>query len=247
MTAAVAPRANVGPWLAGANVGLWLACALVMLALHVSGGLALRVWHVPIGIGSPGANAVIVDLSPFVSPPSDSQEDVAPGPAQEMQSPAPDVAEQKPEEKLEQKVDVPAAPVPPVAAVPLPEPVKPEVQPAPIEVPPAQVATAPPREHVASPAAVKAWHTEIVAQIERHKAYPPAARTRREKGVVRLAFALDRQGRVVSSRVAHASGFADLDQAAMATIERAQPFPPPPADLPGSEFGFTVPVKFSIR
>ena len=228
------------------NVGLWLASALIVLALHAAGGVALTVWHVPIGIGSPESNAIVVDLSPFVSPPSDSQEDVAPGPAQDMQ-PVPEAAEQKPEEKPEQKVDVPPAPVPPVAALPPPEPVKPEVQPAPIEVPPAQVATAPPREHVASPAAVKAWHTEIVAQIERHKAYPPAARSRREKGVVELAFSLDRQGRVVSSRVAHASGSADLDQAAMATIERAQPFPQPPAGMAGLEFSFTVPVKFSIR
>jgi protein TonB len=106
---------------------------------------------------------------------------------------------------------------------------------------------APPREHVASPAAVAAWYSEISARIERHKAYPPTARSRREKGVVQLAFSLDQEGRVISSRVARTSGFADLDQAAMATIQRAQPFPLPPANMGTAEFNFTVPVKFSIR
>jgi outer membrane biosynthesis protein TonB len=30
-------------------------------------------------------------------------------------------------------------------------------------------------------------------------------------------------------------------------VRRAQPFPPPPADLPGAKFDFTVPVRFNIR
>jgi protein TonB len=117
----------------------------------------------------------------------------------------------------------------------------------PSNIPPAPVTTAPPRPHTATAAETNEWHKGIFARIQRHKDYPASARARGEKGVVQVAFAIDRQGRVISSNVAHASGFATLDRAAMETIQKAQPFPPPPADLPGDEFKFTVPVAFSIR
>jgi TonB family protein len=35
--------------------------------------------------------------------------------------------------------------------------------------------------------------------------------------------------------------------AALATVHRAAPFPPPPAGLPGARFDFTVPIRFNIR
>lgn len=244
----------------------WLASAAVVLGLHAAGVAALLAWHDPLGIADEGS-AVVVDLAPY-APPSDSVEDVAPGPIQQQAAapapeqkaePKPDETveakiEPKPEEKPEEKVEVPPAPVPPVAAVPPPEavtpppPPEPQAQPAqPSNVPPAPVTTAPPRQHQATAAETNAWHKGIFAQIQRHKAYPAAARARGEKGVVQVAFSINRQGRLVAHRVAHASGYASLDQAAMATLEKAQPFPAPPADMPGAEFSFTVPVAFSIR
>ena len=41
------------------------------------------------------------------------------------------------------------------------------------------------------------------------------------------------------------SGSAALDAETLALVRRAQPFPPPPPDLAGSEM--TVPLRFSIR
>jgi len=253
----------------------WLASAVVVVGLHAAGVAALLAWHDPLGVADE-SSAVVVDLAPY-APPSESTEDVAPGPIQQQAAaPAPQTveprpeekpdetiapkpdekveakAEPKPEAKPEEKVEVPPAPVPPVAAVPPPEavppPPAPKAQPAPAsDIPPAPVTTAPPRPHEATAAEANAWHKGIFAQIQRHKAYPAAARARQEKGVVQVAFSIDRQGHIVSSRVARASGYAALDQAAMATLEKAQPFPPPPADMPGEQFSFTVPVAFSIR
>jgi protein TonB len=52
---------------------------------------------------------------------------------------------------------------------------------------------------------------------------------------------------VVASRVLRTSGYASLDQETIATVQRAQPFPPPPPNMPGDTFEFTVPIKFNIR
>jgi len=252
----------------------WVVCAVVVVGLHAGGGAALLTWRDPIGVSDASA-AIIVDLTPF-APPSESVDDVAPGPVQQAALPAPeqqvepkpDEAEEKPQEtpdekverkvEPEEKVEVPPAPVPPVAAVPPPPeaveppqkvtPPQPEAPPAPPDPrPPAPATTAPPRQHTPSAAEANKWHKGIFAQIQRHKEYPPASRVRSEKGVVQLAFSIDRQGHVIASRVASASGYAALDRAAMATLQKAQPFPPPPADMPGEEFSFTVPVAFSLR
>ena len=106
--------------------------------------------------------------------------------------------------------------------------------------------TSPPRPRP-SAAQVASWHRKIALQVERHKGYPAAARARHETGVVELAFTLDRQGMVVASRVVRTSGFASLDQETIATVQRAQPFPAPPPNMPGDTFDFTVPIRFNIR
>jgi protein TonB len=257
------------------DVTRWLASAVVVVGLHAAGVAALLAWHDPLGVGdaSPG---VVVDLAPY-APPSESTEDVAPGPIQQQAAaPAPPTVEPKPEDKAdetvapkpeekveaktepkpeqnpEEKIEVPPAPMPPIAAVPPPEavppPPEPKAQPAPAsDIPPAPVTTAPPRPHEASVVETNAWHKALFDCIQRNKDYPAAARARGEKGVVQVAFSIDRQGRVISSRVAQASGHASLDKAAIATIQKTQRCAPPPVDMPGEEFSFTVPVAFSLR
>jgi protein TonB len=234
MTVAAAPTGN--------NLRLWVASGAVVLGLHAAGAALLVTWHDPVAIGEP-SSAIVVDLAPFTTPPSDSQEDITPGPKQQ-ETDAPPPEPPKLEKNDDEKVDVPPAPVPPVAALPPPEPIE---RPVPPPAPPVPATTAPPRQRIASAAEVASWHRRIVAQIERHKTYPEAARMHREKGVVEIAFSLDRQGRVTAHRIARASGYAALDEAAMATVARAQPFPPPPEAMSGDAFNFTVPVQFSIR
>src|SRR5205823_4628639 len=141
-----------------------------------------------------------------------------------------------------EQFELPPSPAPVIAALPPPQQAKPE-RPRPKPQPPVPATTAPQRQRTASVSAVASWHSRIVALIERNKAYPPAARSRGETGVVQLAFSIDRQGRVLGSQVVHGSGHAALDQETLATVRRAQPFPPPPADLPGGKFDFTVPVR----
>jgi hypothetical protein len=50
--------------------------------------------------------------------------------------------------------------------------------------------------------AVPTWKTQIVALLERNKRYPAVAQSRREQGIAQVFFSLDRQGRVIDSRIA---------------------------------------------
>jgi protein TonB len=222
---------------------LWTASAIVVLGLHAAAGAMLVTWHDPVPVGEP-SDAVLIDLSPFTTPASDTVEDIAPGPLQQEAAAQPQPQKPKIEEKVDEKIDVPQSPVPPVAALPPPEPITPKPAPAPVA--PAPLTTAPPRAH-ASAAQVRSWYSSIVQQLERHKSYPLAARRRGETGQVELAFSIDRAGHVLSSRVVKSSGYPVLDQESMTTVQRAAPFPTPPNGLDGVKFDFTVPVKFNIR
>ena len=226
------------------DLARWVVSAAVVLALHAAAAFMLTHWHEPVP-GDEGTATVDVDLSPYLGPSTEQPNDVAPGPLQQQVEPAPTPEEQKPEEKVEEKIEPP--PPAPAPEVVLPaEPVKPPEKPKEEERPPVPETTAPPKPHPAA-AQVASWHRRIVLQIERHKGYPAAAQARRETGVAQLAFTIDRDGRVVASRIVRSSGFAALDQETIATVRRAQPFPPPPPNMPGDTFDFTLPIRFNIK
>ncbi|HEU5273884.1 MAG TPA: energy transducer TonB [Xanthobacteraceae bacterium] len=224
-----------------ADLRRWTASAIVVLGLHGAIATLLVGWHEPVP-GDEGPDAVLVDMSSIATPRSESQQDLAPGPDEQpiLQPPAP--PQEKVEEEEKPKVEPPPVPD---AAVTLPqEQAKPEP---PKPVPQPTTPTAPPRQRTASAAAVRSWQLSIVKQIERHKGYSQRALARRETGTAQLSFSIDREGRLLQNRIVRSSGSEALDEEAMATLRRAQPFPPPPRDLDGATFDFTVPVKFNIR
>jgi protein TonB len=96
-------------------------------------------------------------------------------------------------------------------------------------------------------AGITRWDNEIAKLLEHNKRYPAEARARGEQGVAELAFSIDRQGRLLSSRIVKSSGVAALDEETLALVQRSQPFPLPPPEVPGAEIKFTVPVRFNIR
>ncbi len=227
-----------------ADLRLWVASAAVVLALHASAGLLLMTWQDPLN-GDEGTEAIVVDLAPFTGPSSDIKRDLAPGPEQQQAAPVPERQPKEPDQKVEKNVEPP----PPMenADVTLPkempkEPDRPKEQ----VMPPAPMTTAPPPPRP-SAAQLTSWHRKIAVQLERHKNYPVSAQARRETGVTTVAFTIDREGKVVASRIVRSSGFESLDQETIATVRRAAPFPPPPENLPGPTFDFTVPIQFNIR
>jgi periplasmic protein TonB len=106
---------------------------------------------------------------------------------------------------------------------------------------PSAAETAPPSGQVRS-----TWEGRVVARLESVRQYPRSARNRRGEGVTYVRFVMDRSGRVLSSRVSQTSGQAILDRAALDTVMRAQPLPPPPDEVRGDRLELVVPVEFFI-
>ena len=92
---------------------------------------------------------------------------------------------------------------------------------------------------------IAVWKAAIVTKLDEKKQYPEAARANREHGVARVFFAIDREGRLLESRIVESSGSASLDAAALDTLKRVEPFPPPPDSLKGKRIDLTIPFRFS--
>jgi protein TonB len=193
----------------------WLVCGVVVVFAHAGIAAALIDWREPIEDAEVGTDAIVVEFQP----------------EQVQTEPTPPV------EKIVEKEE------------PLPEqPSEAMLPPKPPETPPE-----PPREEVPvvipqqtrARADVATWKSEIITLLEHNKRYPAEARARGEHGVTRLAFRIDPDGHLMSSRIVTSSGSAALDEETLTLVRRAQPFPPPPPELAGSEL--TVPVSFNIR
>lgn len=102
----------------------------------------------------------------------------------------------------------------------------------------------PPPAAPAVSAAITNWQHALIARIDRFKRYP--ARANGAEGIVELAFAIDRKGAVVSSRIAKSSGSAALDADALALIKRASPLPPPPDGVADADLSFVVPIRYTV-
>jgi len=124
------------------------------------------------------------------------------------------------------------APLPVIAQQAVPKPVAPAPVPAP------QPAAGETRD---------SFLGRLLAQLNRFKQYPRAARQAHIEGVVMLHFVMDAQGKVLSAEIAKSSGRPVLDAEALALIQRAQPLPALPADYPTRTLDAVVPVEFSLR
>jgi len=133
------------------------------------------------------------------------------------------------------------APLPVVQTQPPPLTAQQSIAPA----PPAPPATA------AAPSVTGAgqdgFQERVLAQLNRFKQYPRAARQARIEGVVMLHFVMDAQGRVTRYEIAKSSGRPILDSEALALLQRAQPLPALPADYPTRTLDAIVPIEFSLN
>jgi protein TonB len=195
----------------------WLACGVVVLFAHAGVAAALIEWREPVEEGEVGTDAIVVEYQPELP-----QIDPTPVPVEKVEEKEEPLPEQQSEAMLPPKPEV------------LPEPPQEEPPPPP-----------PPPQPARAVVSVARWRSEIVTILEHNKRYPSEARARGEQGVTRLAFSIDAQGHLLTSRVVKSSGSAALDAETLALVQRAQPFPPPPPELAGNEL--TVPFSFNIR
>jgi periplasmic protein TonB len=200
----------------------WLICSAVVVAVHAAAIASLVRWHEPIDEqGESGSDTIVLDLTP-------EREQGAITPEKPIEQPQEEQMQPLPEEDSE--VTLPTKP-----PEPLPKPVETQA--------PDQVTRAQQVEQ--RRVGIADWASAMSRILEHNKRYPETARARGEQGIARLGFVVDEEGRLLSSRIIKTSGSAVLDEEALALVQRAQPFPPPPAGFAHHEIN--VPVSFAIR
>ncbi len=91
------------------------------------------------------------------------------------------------------------------------------------------------------------YYGRLSAWLEKHKRYPRRAVQRRQQGVVRVTFKIDRQGNLLSREIIGSSGFRLLDEAADSLLLRASPMPGIPRQSKAEVLEITVPIKYALR
>jgi protein TonB len=226
----------------------WGVAALVVLAAHaglVGAFMFVRQSEMPPGTPP---DTVMINLAPIaVAPPPQQAVETPPQP-QQVQPQTPPQPVEQPQQTVQTPVapDLVEAPQPEVIMAPPPPKVVPhEAKQKPQHARPRTNLPHAARSAAPSPGfngeAAESWRSEIVERISSVKEYPEAARP--ASGTAVVAFSVDRGGRITSARLVRSSGSALLDQAAVATVRRANPVPPPPAGVPGGNF--TIPLHFS--
>ena len=236
----------------------WGACFALALGFHAVGVAALLAHRTENSDLVANAPVITIELAPLAVAPDTKPSELPPGPQQAEAEPEPEPDPIKPVEKLElppePKAVLPLAVTPPPMPLQKPKEEKPKQQHASLVSAPSTAETK--AERAAAPApgasshnpyAVPNWKSRLVATLERNKRYPAEARVRGEQGVAQLAFSIDRHGGVHHARIVHSSGSRLLDEATLALVERAQPLPPPPAELAGAEIAIVVPIRYNIR
>ncbi|MGD9867219.1 MAG: cell envelope integrity protein TolA [Hyphomicrobiales bacterium] len=93
----------------------------------------------------------------------------------------------------------------------------------------------------ASAAGVSTYSSRVLAHLNRFKRYPGGG----ARGTVSMIFVVGSNGAVQSVRISGRSGSPRLDEAALAMVRRASPFPSIPSDIGRTTMAFSVPVHFS--
>jgi periplasmic protein TonB len=223
----------------------WVACGAAVLIAHGMGVLVLLSSFDTSSDFDAGAPVIMLELPQVAAAPAIPPNDLARGPPHPETEPTPPPKEETKPRETEAEV-----------ALPIPQPPKP--QPPENERPPTSTpSTEIPPSQAAPPTAGAAvqklrvdafrWQTALAAHIERFKRYPAKARSSGEQGIATVAFTIDRQGRLLTSRIVQSSGSATLDQETLAMLVRAQPMPAPPTNIPDNKLSFVVPVRFNIR
>jgi periplasmic protein TonB len=222
----------------------WGLAALAVLLAHV--GLVIAFMFMRQSEMPPGTppDTVMINLAPIA---------VAPPPQEEVDTP-PQPQETPIEQPPQQQIVPDLLPAPQAEVMLAPPPPKVEEKPVVKQVKqPKPQARKQPRTNLrraataAAPtpgfngAAAQSWKSEIVERISSVKEYPEDARP--ASGTAVVAFSVNRNGQILGARLVRSSGSSLLDRAAVETVRRANPVPPPPPGVPGGSF--TIPLHFS--
>lgn len=223
MSAAAAPGPN---WPLRIFLALSLAAHLVLI-LHVSGLLKVRTYtQIKVGLMSQAPQARALPR-PRLRPPQTQEPAVAdPLQVRRQPMPAPQPRDLAPVSAQATDAIAEAAPSVDVAGL-------------------GGVGLNAPAAPVAA-ADLDAYYEAVRLRIEREKRYPVVARRRQIEGRVTLDFSLGSQGELRACKVVKSSGNQELDRAALEAVQRAAPFPAPPAGLGKRGVRMALVVAFEL-
>lgn len=93
----------------------------------------------------------------------------------------------------------------------------------------------------------QSWHSEVHQRLGKAKRYPREALRYRSTGVSHVKVVLNSHGEMLSATLQTSSGTKILDKEALATINRAAPFPAPPESLlVEGKVEFVAPISFDL-
>ncbi len=90
---------------------------------------------------------------------------------------------------------------------------------------------------------MSAYIGSLRTHLEKTKVNPRSGYT----GTVVVSFTVDSSGNLISRKIQKSSGSKVLDNAALASIDKAAPFPPIPLNLHKTEFTLSVPYRFIVH
>lgn len=102
-------------------------------------------------------------------------------------------------------------------------------------------------EPVTDPAVAQTYEQQLLSWLNQYKQYPKLALRRGIEGDCVVRIVIDRSGRVQSSSLEVSSKNNLLDREALAMVERANPFPAPPQEVPGRTLEYVIPVSFDLQ
>ncbi|SIQ30794.1 protein TonB [Rhizobium sp. RU20A] len=100
------------------------------------------------------------------------------------------------------------------------------------------------RQQAAGNAAVSNYPGKVRARLTRALRYPPGAARGGIKGDAQVRFTVRADGQVASISLARSTGSPILDEAALAAVRRAAPFPKIPEGAGRDSWAFTIPLGF---
>lgn len=193
-----------------ASATRWLGIAFV-LAVH-----GLAVWALMAHRLLPMPAEAVTLMVNFIAPPAPQQ--AAPKPAQKPPEPKRPEPKPKPIPKKVPK-QLPTQPSRQlVAEAPVFSPAEPVAASAPPAPPPLEVAPPAPAMPLSAGPVALGGELSVVCPARRPPAYPALSRRLGETGKVVLRVTLDESGRVAKATVDRSSGFARLDEAALAAV-----------------------------
>jgi protein TonB len=256
-------------WIAGLDqddelhLGRWIAAIVFVLAAHAGIAAFYLALKPEVGITGADVPALMIDFAPEAAAP-ETESDLAPGPETydsqatlqpEVQqqaadepvielppvpAPEPDLVLPPKKDEVVEKQDVPQPKPPEPVETPVQQQVQSVKQPTsnPKVEKRAEKPVAPRAGTTAARNAMANYASTLSAHLQRFK------RPAKGRGTAVVSFTVNRNGKVVASRIARSSGSSAVDDEALAMIARAQPMPPFPAIISEAEETFVQSIRF---